>query len=159
MAGPGNRPFPVQPERAFEVRKETRIGQQGIRPASVTSRLLADIFSSEPESDALGTAVTGTFNALPDGSSVHFIFTVSNTAGLTIVAVPDVAFTVNGADWPNATHGLGTTPVVVFNDWINTDNHNVATRVAMRNNSGSPIDVVAYVRWRIIANPAPATGA
>lgn len=141
-----------------------RVNQQQMLPTSVPARVTAGLFSTNPDSYALGTGNTGSILVL-NSTSASFIFTVSSNNDAPIIAVPDVAFYIGqtvGPDtqWPSSAFGMGNMPVSVFNDWGLTDNHNVATRAIIRNNTGFDQFVICVCRFRIITNPSttPQTG-
>lgn len=140
---------------------QPRINQQQVIPTSIKVRLLGDLFSNNPSSSALGSAIKAS-GIIPNSSSGTFLFILSDNAGRELIAVPDIAFYINNVtpdtQWPNAAFGMGNMPTSVFNDWGQTDNKNVATRATIRNNSGSSQLVYCYCRFRIIANPGPSSG-
>lgn len=140
----------------------SRINQQRVLPAAIQTRLIGNLFSNNPSSDAQGSGLQAT-TIIPNSSSASFIFTLTDNQGRELIAVPDIAFYVGDEvdpsfQWPNRDHGMGNMPATVFNDWGLTNNKNVVTRAIMRNNSGSDQNVICVCRFRIIANPGTSTG-
>lgn len=133
----------------------SRSNQQSIAPGAVQSRLLGNLFSTNPSDPS--QVLTGTFRNLANASSISFIFTVSDPAGRQIIAIPEIAFVVNGENFPGADFGFGATPIYIYNDLNLSNGNNLVVRAAMRNNSGGSIDRIdCNARFRIIANPTPA---
>lgn len=135
-----------------------RTNQQAVLPNAVQSRLLGNLFASEPAGTELGTGVIATTDIATLTSS-QFDFTVVNNSGLELVAIPDVAVYVgeinSDNEWPNSTYGMGSLPITVFNNWGLTNNKNVVTTVVVRNNFGTLVaDVSVIIRWRLIVNAA-----
>lgn len=139
-----------------DVANQPRANQQQILPSAVQTRLLGNLFSNNPTSSSLGTAIKLSTN-LPNANSVSFKFTFKDPQGREIIGVPDVAFYIGTPDaanqWPNPTFGMGNMPTSVFNDWGLSDNKNVVVRATIRNNTGSAQLVYCYCRLRIIVNP------
>lgn len=139
----------------------TRTNQQSIIPLAAQPRNLGNLLSSEPQGTALGTSINNEID-LPILESANFTFTVASSDGSEIIAVPDVAFYIgqpgSGSFWPNDIYGMGSMPAMVYNDWAQTDNLNVVTRAIIHNNTGYTQHVIAYCRWRIIANPGSTAG-
>lgn len=133
-----------------------RIVQQEVTPTAIKTRLTGGVYSSEPESTKVGTAVSAHYDNLATGSSISFYFTVRNSSGLPIIAVPDVAFYVGGPRnaggvlWPGGGFGMSNMPVTVYNNWARTNNINSVTQATMLNSSGSLQTIYCYVRFRII---------
>lgn len=139
-----------------------RINQQQVLPSAIQTRLIGNLFSNNPSSDAPGSGIHATL-ALPASSSGSFIFTISDNQGRELIAVPDVAFYIGefinaSTHWPNSSFGMGNMPIAVFNDWGLTNNKDVVTRAIIRNNTGAEQIVTCYCRFRIIANPSRSTG-
>lgn len=135
---------------------QPRTNQQQVTPSAIQPRLLGGLFSNNPTSSALGTAIKLN-TIIPNSSSGSFKFQFSDPQGREIIGVPDVAFYIGSVDsstqWPNANFGMGNMPTSVFNDWGLTDNKNVVVRATIRNNSGADQLVYCYCRLRIIVNP------
>lgn len=140
---------------------QPRTNQQQVLPTAIKNRLLANLFSNNPASDELGSAIKLS-GVIPNNSSGSFRFTFSDPDGRELIGVPDVAFYINNVNsdsqWPNAAFGMGNMPTSVFNDWGLTDNKNVVVRATIRNNTGASQLVFCYCRLRIIANPGSTTG-
>lgn len=138
-----------------------RVNQQKILPTSVTTRAFGNLFSSEPDSDALGTGIVASIQ-VPASTTGSFNFTCSDTNGRQIFAVADISFYIDVINpssptslWPNQTYGMGIMPISVYNSWALTDNSNVVVQANLRNNDVSvPFHLIFCVcRFRIIANP------
>lgn len=131
-----------------------RVSQQKVLPTSISPRLLGSIISSSHS--GLGAGAFSSFS-IPGVTSGKFDFTVADKLGRTILAIPDIAVYVNtltaANQWPNATYGMGTLPITVFNNWGETDNVDTVTTVVVRNNTPNPVFVIVVCRWRIITNP------
>lgn len=140
-----------------------RTNQQQVLPSAIQTRLIGNLFSNNPSSDALGSGIQG--NAVVTNStSTSFIFTLTDNQGRELIAVPDIAFYVGNqisstTAWPNQSFGMGNMPIAIYNDWSLTNNKNVVTRAIIRNNSGADQNVFCVCRFRIIANPSTTLGA
>lgn len=137
-----------------------RVSQQGLLPGSVQARNVGSIVTNSAAGLGAGTYVYAT---IPATQSLNFLFTLADNQNRVTLAVPDVGFFVNGAvtednRWPTSTLGMGTMPVLVYNDWGLTDNINTVTHVVWRNNSGDAQPVVVVCRWRIITNTSAVQG-
>lgn len=146
---------------AFQkVDNQPRTNQQQVIPTAIKTRLLANLFSNNPDGTALGSAIK-LRASVPTGFTVTFIFNLSNPDGRELIAVPDVAFyfsnPTSNNQWPTGTLNMGNMPASVFNDWGLTDNKNVVTRATMYNNSGATQLIYCYCRFRIIAFPGTTT--
>lgn len=135
---------------------QPRTNQQQVIPTAIQPRLLGNLFSNNPTSSALGTAIKLS-TPIANSSSATFLFTFSDPQGREIIGVPDVAFYINNVSsdnqWPNGNFGMGNMPTSVFNDWGLSDNKNVVVRATIRNNTGGTQLVYCYCRLRIIVNP------
>lgn len=133
-----------------------RVSQQQIIPGFVRTRALGNIIDSSVS--GLGNALFGK-GIVPNGFSGVFNLTVASSLNQVILAVPDVSFYIGSVaaanQWPTAAVGGGNFPIyVTTNDFGQTNNVDVVTRVVCRNNSGADQTVIVAVRWRIIANAA-----
>lgn len=146
----------VENKPTFDQVDRSRTNQQSLLPTSLQNRLLANFISSSNQ--------TYSAAVIQPSTSGTFTFTVRNTKGLRIVAVPDVSVYVGVTSlseikfenqWPTPALGGGNFPVYITpNDWGYTDNLNSVTRITCRNNSASPVPALAVVQWRILTQPA-----
>lgn len=137
-----------------EIAQDTRVAQQNVIPAAIKTRLLNDLFTTEPPS--FSNALYASYQALPDQVSVSFLFTVSNSNNLQVFPIFEISFYVNHVKYPNSPYGFGATPVFIYNDLAMSNGKNMVVRAAMRNSSGASISLIeAYARFRIITNLSP----
>lgn len=133
-----------------------RVKQQDLLPAAVKQRLLGNIITGYPESLAAGSGVVTAVYGVADSTTVYFTNVLSDNFGRVILAVPDISIYIGSISaanqWPNASVGMGNMPIHTRNDWGKTNNVNVVTEIAVRNNTGSPQDVIVVIRLRIISN-------
>lgn len=136
----------------------TRVQKQKTLPSFITSRSLGQVITSS--ATGLGNALFANF-VVPNSTSGVFTLKVANVNKQVILAVPDVSVYIgsqpsDATQWPTAAVGGGNLPVYVMNDFGQTDNVNVVTRVVVRNNTGSDQSITVAIRWRIITNSASA---
>lgn len=137
-------------------KNDPRVKQQDLLPAAVKQRLLGNIITGYPESLAPGSGVITAAYGLSDSTTGYFTNVLSDNFGRVILAVPDISIYIGSisatTQWPNASVGMGNMPIHIRNDWGKTNNVNVVTEIAVRNNTGSAQDVIVVLRWRIITN-------
>lgn len=146
----------ISDQPAFEPRgNKPRVNQQEMLPAAIKERLLGNIITGNPPSFEPGSGNVATIT-IPDAATGYIRNTLIDNFGRVLLAVPDISIYIDSISvanqWPTATIGMGNMPIHSRNDWGRTDNVNVVSEVAVRNNTGSSQNVIVVLRWRIITN-------
>ena len=134
-----------------------RVVQQRMLPTAVPTRILGRIIQTEPESLALGGAITGA-TTMADASNSLFTFTLTDAFSRMLLSTPDISIFIGSVTsankWPNATYHMGNLPISFFpGDWGDTNNTNVVSKLILRNLTGAPVDIIVKYRTRVIINP------
>ncbi len=158
MARKNPSPQVIQDVSGFPDRvNKPRVNQQRMLPTAVPTRVLGQIISGAPESTTPGTGVSSGVLTIGNGNTATIQYTTSSVLNRTLLAVRDVGVYLgsisDATQWPNATINMRTFPISIYNDWGQTDNVNVVTRVHLYNNTGSSQNIIVVSRARIIINP------
>lgn len=134
-----------------------RVNQQQLLPTAAQARILGQIITSSPKSNAPGTGYSVSIT-VPDQATRTVGWTITNNQGKQLIGEPDMSFFLNDItsvnQYPNAIINMRTMPTAYWTDWGLTDNSNIVARQSLYNNTGSTITVVAVIRTRIIENPS-----
>lgn len=129
-----------------------------LRPATVRPQAVGNLITASHA--GLGHALF-VYQLLLASSTTQLNVSINDNQSRTLQANPDVALYTNITDssqisatnqWPNVSFGFSNLPWMTYANWGLTDNANVVTSVAMRNNNVNNVNVIVAIRWRLITN-------